>query len=135
MQLFRMLYSAIMLAILAGLGFAAYIFIAPVTLANFDLRMSAMCEIGNIAGLANERFRLTSVSVPRISCVCTKSRLLAQNGTDGAVRLAETTRQLFVNSVRRQVTGQIQSLTGFNGSDIRRIETFLTGLQGACPAR
>ena len=135
MRLFRVLYSAILLTISAGLGFAAYIFMTPVTPANFDMRVSAMCETSNLAGLANERFGLTSVSVPRLNCVCMKSRLLAQNGTDGTVRLAETTRQLFVNSMRRQLTGQPQSLSRFNDGDIRRIETFLTGLQRACPAR
>ena len=129
-----MLYSAILLTISAGLGFAAYIFMTPVTPANFDMRVSAMCEVSNLASSANGRFGLTGVKAPILGCSCIISRLTAQNGIDGAARLTEMTRQLFLNAVMSTLSARPIDVSGFDGRDLARIRTFLSGLQIACAA-
>lgn len=135
MRLFRVLYLAILITLLAGLAFAAFIFMTPVTQENFDMRVTAMCEARNLAAQANGQFKLTSLAVRRLSCSCVESRLTAQNGMDNAVRLAETTRLLFMNSMRSKLSGQSVDFGGFNINDIGKIQSFFSGLENACAAK
>ena len=135
MRLFRVIYSSVLLTILASLAFAAYVFMTPVTQANFDMRVSTMCVASNLAATANNQFGLTNLATPSFNCSCATSRLMAQNGAEGAVRLAEAARELFINAMRSKLTGRAVDRSRFDARDIGKLQSFFSGLENACSNR
>jgi hypothetical protein len=134
MWIFRTLYKASLLLILAGLGWLAYFFMTPVTADNVETRASALCVIGNLAAQANEKFALTPLAPKPLDCACVSAKLRRQYGSAEAARLADTTRLLFISSVRNTLTGRAQSTEAVDRRDLQSIQAFFSAITRECPA-
>ena len=124
MRLFRVIYLASLLFVLSVLGFVLYIFLTPVTPENVLSRVNSLCATGDVAVQINEKFSLTSMTPKPLDCACVSVRLVKRFGKENAARLTETTRQLFVNAIRRTLTGWPDTNTALNATDIGAVRDF-----------
>lgn len=94
-----------------------------------------MCQADNFATYVNEKFKLTKVSLKPIDCGCLKTRLVTQTGTERAMRLAETGRQLFVNSMGSTLSRKPVDFSIYDVNDLANIQSFLGNIGSSCAAR
>lgn len=135
MWIFRTLYKASLLTVLAGLAWLAYFFMSPISPDNVETRAQTLCVIGNLAAQANEKFGLTPLSPKPLDCACVSAKLRRQFGTAEAARLTDATRQLFVNSMRNTLTRRANSNEAVDRRDLAKIQAFFGAIGHECPAR
>jgi hypothetical protein len=134
MRIVRVLYSASLLMLLALSGCIYYIFVTPVTEANSEAQAARLCEIGNAAVQLNQKFALTALAPQRVDCGCVSAKLRRQYEPADATRLTVITRQLFLNSMRRRLTGQSGNAGEISRSDLSKIQQFFTAIREECAA-
>jgi hypothetical protein len=135
MRLFRTLYKAFLFSALAALGYVAFLFMMPVTEGNVQSRVTSLCTVGNIAVQIDRKFRLTGLSQKVSDCGCLLRRLIQDHGKAEAARLADTTRQLFVNALRAKLTRSTPSFEGIDRSDLYTIQQFFEHTASACAVK
>jgi hypothetical protein len=135
MWIFRTLYKASLLLILAGLGWLAYFFMTPISPDNVETRASALCVIGNVAAQANEKFALTALAPRPLDCACISAKLRRQYGRAEAARLTDATRLLFINSMRSTLTGRANGGVEVDKRDLAAIQAFFSTIGRECPAQ
>lgn len=134
MLIVRTLYKATLFAILAGLGFVAYLFLTPVNAANLDSRVRSLCMVRNGAVDMDRHFKLTGMALGNLDCGCLAKRLVATHGASEGARLADQTRQLFVNAMKAKLGGGTPGFDGFDRRDIMAIQQFFEGASAQCAA-
>lgn len=135
MRIFRVLYLASLLTVLAGLGWLVYFFMTPISESNVESHAMALCVIGNVVSHVNERFALTPLAAKRLDCACVSAKLRRQYGSAQAARLTDATRLLFVNSVRNTLTRRTNGTTAVERGDFRSIQAFFRTIGRECPAQ
>jgi hypothetical protein len=135
MWIFQTLYKVSLLLILAGLFWLAYFFMTPVSPDNVESRARALCVIGNLASQANEKFALTPLAPKPLDCACVSAKLRRQYGSAEAARLTDTTRLLFINSVRNTLARRAQSTEAVDWRELKSIQAFFGAITRECPAR
>ncbi len=132
MWLFRTLYKAFLFSALAALGYVAFLLMTPVTEGNLQSRVTSLCTVGNIAMQIDRKYRLTGLSRQDSDCRCLSRKLLQDHGKAEAARLADTTRQLFVNAMRAKLTRSTPSFEGIDRSDLYMIQQFFEHTGSVC---
>lgn len=132
MRLFRTIYKAFLFVTLAGLAYVAFLFMTPVTQANFASRVKSLCTVGNVATQIDRQYKLTGLSQNDADCACLTRKLVETHGKADAVRLTDTTRQLFVNAMRAKLTGSTPSFEGVDRQDLYSIQQFFETAGRAC---
>ncbi len=135
MRLFRTIYKAFLFAALAGLGYVAFLFLTPVTQDNLQSRVTSLCTVGNLATQIDRKYKLTGLSQKEANCGCLSGRLLQTHGNAEAARLADATRQLFVNAMRSKLTGSAPSFEGIDRNDLYKIQQFFESVGMTCAVK
>lgn len=135
MRLFRTIYKAFLFAALAGLGYVAFLFLSPVTQDNLKSRVTSLCTVGNLATQIDRKYKLTGLSQKQADCGCLSRNLMQTHGKPEAARLADTTRQLFVNAMRARLTGSAPSFEGVNRDDLYKIQQFFESVGAGCAVK
>lgn len=135
MRLFRTIYKAFLLATLAGLGYVAFLFLSPVTQDNLHARVTSLCTVGNLATQMDRKYNLTGLSRQDADCGCLSRNLMQTHGKAEAARLADTTRQLFVNAMRAKLMRSAPSFEGVDRNDLYTIQQFFESVGVACAVR
>ena len=78
------------------------------------------------------KYKLTGLSQNDADCVCLSRKLVETHGKAEAVRLTDTTRQLFVNAMRAKLTGSAPSFEGVDRNDLYTIQQFFETVGAAC---
>lgn len=135
MRLFRTIYKAFLFAALAGLAYVAFLFMTPVTQSNFVSRVQSLCAVGNIATQIGRKYKLTGLSQNDADCACLSHKLLETHGKAEAVRLADTTRQLFVNAMRAKLMRSTLSFDSVDRNDLYKIQQFFESAGMVCSVK
>jgi hypothetical protein len=135
MRLFRTIYKAFLLATLAALGYVTFLFMTPVTQGNLESRVTSLCTVGNIATQIDRKYKLTGLSQKDADCGCLSRKLLQTHGKAEAARLADATRQLFVNAMHAKLTRSAPSFEGIDRNDLQTIQQFFETVGATCTAK
>lgn len=132
MRLFRTIYKAFLFAALVALGYAAFLFLSPVTAANVESRVHSLCAVANIATQIDRKYKLTGLDQNDADCACVTRKLMSAHGKQQAARLADATRRLFVDAFRAKLAGGTPSLDAVSRDDLYTIQQFFESAGAAC---